>query len=575
MSASQVQKTTATGVNATSITTPAFGSATTVNNILFALAANGYNVAGKTLTFSDSKSNTWTTDKQTNLTQSNNGGYSAIGSATISTGGSSHTVSATLSSAPTTGWQLVAAEWSGMTKTVDQSASNTAGNSTTSLTVTTSATTNANDVLFMVFQGDTNSTSTGVTKPTVNSSSTGVTSLANTPATTICAIDADYLILSSTGTQAVKWTYSSDSTGGYTGVAVAYKQSAGGPVSVNLAGQAITSAEGAITGALAYSATGQAITSSEGAPTPGVSYSVTGQSIASSEGAITASWSGSATLAGQAITSALGTITPTVSYAAAGQAITSTEGALTATVSYGLGGQSITSSEGAITASTGGNVTLSLGGQSLTSALGALSPAIGLTVTGQSVTSTEGTPGAEVDYSLSGQAITSSEGAITAQAGGDVTLSLGGQSAQFTLGTITISGQDVPVVTTAETPAGRPRRIRDIYRVRIDGQVFEFRTLQEALQFLERAKTAAHMLAQDKMREATELQAQSAKPLPPPVIKVPKIEISSRELRAAASATRREIEVIYEAAIRDAEIAMLMELNKRAEEDDEALMILM
>ena len=141
----------------------------------------------------------------------------------------------------------------------------------------------------------------------------------------------------------------------------------------------------------------------------------------------------------------------------------------------------------------------------------------------------------------------------------------------FQTGAFQPAYQQVP----GSTDAGRPRRVREIYRVRIDGQVFEFRTLDEALRFLEKAKAAAQQIAAKAVREASEVQKQTAVPAQPKPLPVPKIEISSRELRSAANATRREIEVIYEAAIRDAEIAMLMELNKRVEDDDDAMMLLM
>lgn len=123
--------------------------------------------------------------------------------------------------------------------------------------------------------------------------------------------------------------------------------------------------------------------------------------------------------------------------------------------------------------------------------------------------------------------------------------------------------------------AGRKVRERRIYRVTVDGRLFEFRSLASALVFLEQAKEAAEKLALEATRKATDLQAESAAQVELPKLELPKITISSRELRAAASATRREIEVIYEKALVDAEIRILMELSKRAADDDEAILFLM
>lgn len=115
-----------------------------------------------------------------------------------------------------------------------------------------------------------------------------------------------------------------------------------------------------------------------------------------------------------------------------------------------------------------------------------------------------------------------------------------------------------PTVTT-EVPAGR--RIRNIYRVTIDGQVFEFRTLQEALDLLNRAKELAAKVAEDQ-------EIWKELPKAPPVITV-----SSRELRKAAAETKREIKATYEKAALHAELRMLLELSRRQEEDDTLLLL--
>ncbi|HVM67205.1 MAG TPA: hypothetical protein VMU14_20215, partial [Acidimicrobiales bacterium] len=57
----------------------------------------------------------------------------------------------------------------------------------------------------------------------------------------------------------------------------------------------------------------------------------------------------------------------------------------------------------------------------------------------------------------------------------NATLTIGGQDQTFTA-----EGQPVVTPPTTETPAGRPRRYREIYRVSIDGRKFEFRSLADA-----------------------------------------------------------------------------------------------
>ena len=134
----------------------------------------------------------------------------------------------------------------------------------------------------------------------------------------------------------------------------------------------------------------------------------------------------------------------------------------------------------------------------------------------------------------------------------------------------------IPPAAPTEVPAGSAkRRFRDIYRISIDGHKFEFRSLGEAIAFLERAKAAAAQKAAKEAAKAAEQQEGSVIPVPLPTFKPPKIEVSSRELRAAASETRRSIEVVYEKALVDAEIRMLMEINKRKAEDEDVILMLM
>ena len=150
---------------------------------------------------------------------------------------------------------------------------------------------------------------------------------------------------------------------------------------------------------------------------------------------------------------------------------------------------------------------------------------------------------------------------VTADAG---SYSINGQDA-----TITYVGTSVPVTAPAETPAGRSkRRTLHIYRVKVNDEVYEFKTLAEAITFLERAKAAAAQVAREALRAATELDPKK------PDLTPPKITINTRELRVAARDTSKAIEATYRQAAIDAELAMLFAMEREAENEDIALLLM-
>lgn len=120
---------------------------------------------------------------------------------------------------------------------------------------------------------------------------------------------------------------------------------------------------------------------------------------------------------------------------------------------------------------------------------------------------------------------------------------------------------------SVEVPAGR--RTRHIYRVTVDKHQFEFKTYEAALNFLSLARKKALELAQAVTREATERQKVSRVPVPVPNLTPPVITISSRDLRGAATETKREIAEIYRKAAIDIEIAMLLELDSREQHNED------
>jgi hypothetical protein len=123
-----------------------------------------------------------------------------------------------------------------------------------------------------------------------------------------------------------------------------------------------------------------------------------------------------------------------------------------------------------------------------------------------------------------------------------------------------------PVVT--ETPAGSNQRfVRYIFK--IDGKEFATFDLQQALTALDKAKQLAKKHAADLARAATDAQKARIRPIKLPVI------TGNRAIQKAVEATKVEIKAIYDAAIRDAEIAMLIEVIKRNDDSEDATLLLM
>lgn len=192
----------------------------------------------------------------------------------------------------------------------------------------------------------------------------------------------------------------------------------------------------------------------------GVTVALTGQRSTFTPG--TTAPSSAVALTGKAITSTAGTVVPGLSIALLGKSGTFTSGLLVPNSSVALTGQSATFSSGTITASTGGDLTLALTGQAASFATGTLTPAISIGLNGQALTSSSGTlspvstlaltgtamtsaagvliPATTV--SLTGQGLTGITGAITASAGGDLTIALIGQAATFGSGNLSPSGGD-------------------------------------------------------------------------------------------------------------------------------------
>lgn len=315
-------------------------------------------------------------------------------------------------------------------------------------------------------------------------------------------------------------------------------------VTLSLAGQTATFSEGTVTAAPSYALAAQSVTSSEGAIALSASYSLTGQAGTFSEGALTAS----------------------ISYGVGGQSASFAQGSISSEVDYSLLGQTATFTEGTITASTGGNVTLSLAGQTGTFSQGAIGYSVTYGLSGQSITSAEGSIGAEADYGLGAQTATFAQGIITAQAGGDVSVQIGSLQAFFSEGQITVTGGDI---IATEVPAGRRTRRRQQYIIKIDSQEFVCTSVAQALDLLRRAREAAALFSVQQTQKAG-LDFPHL-----PALQVPKIEVNSRDLRAAVTHTRREISLTYRQVLIDAELKMHFAIDARERENVETLLLLM
>jgi len=161
------------------------------------------------------------------------------------------------------------------------------------------------------------------------------------------------------------------------------------------------------------------------------------------------------------------------------------------------------------------------------------------------------------------------------------TVAAGVVISQVPIGGTTVASGSLVVITVSlgaqpvspEVPAGR--RQRTIYRVTIDGQVFERRSYQEIIVLLEQAKEMAAKAAKAHAERLAQAQAESAIRVQAKPLKAPEITVSTRELRSAVSEAKRDIQAIYQREFEYAELRILMELQQRQQDDDEIIQFLM
>src|SRR6185312_14539110 len=303
--------------------------------------------------------------------------------------------------------------------------------------------------------------------------------------------------------------------------------------------------------------TGQSATFAAGAAAPSSSVALTGQGATFSAGTLGAV--PTVALTGQGATFASGTLVPSTTVALTGQAANFTAGNVSAggPVTVSLTGQAATFSPGTLSAA----IDTALTGTSASFAAGTLVPTPQLGLTGTAATFSPGSLSAAIDTALLGQQALFAPGQLGIQ--GDVTVALTGQAAVFTAGQLTVSG------AVSQDAGGRIRPT--IYFIEVEGKRFEAPTLADALNILAKVKSLAKQHALDVARAATS-KAKPNKPVPP--IRIPKIK-GSEVLREAAAETQKEVRAIYESALRDAEIGMLIEIAKRRDEEEDTILLLM
>jgi hypothetical protein len=264
-------------------------------------------------------------------------------------------------------------------------------------------------------------------------------------------------------------------------------------------------------------------------------------------------------LSGRSLTSTGGTLGNAHVVALSGQRITSAQGTITASgsVTVALTGLSITSGQGTLKPS----FSIALNGQKITSGQGTVKPSLAKALSGLAITSARGSVSPALSVKLNGQVITSAQGTVTASVGGNVTVALSGLRATFA------QGQIIAVGGGSADAGSRRRRTR--YILRVDGQEFVTKDLAEVNAILAQAKKLAQDHARALARAATNLDSRKA-----PELKLPEIS-GNKAASAVIEVARREIREIYANALRDAEIAMWIEVARRNDDNEDSLLLLL
>lgn len=130
----------------------------------------------------------------------------------------------------------------------------------------------------------------------------------------------------------------------------------------------------------------------------------------------------------------------------------------------------------------------------------------------------------------------------------------------------------------SSTGAGSNKRHKRRYYVEIDGQQFEVDSAQHAQALLERAAETAKQVAAEVAAEVVPRKRKSAASTKPVALPTPRISSPDPELADMVRQARIAINETYRKAAIDAELALLMALQRQRDnddDDDETLLLLM
>lgn len=128
------------------------------------------------------------------------------------------------------------------------------------------------------------------------------------------------------------------------------------------------------------------------------------------------------------------------------------------------------------------------------------------------------------------------------------------------------SGIYLTETSVGEAAAGRSKARQERYILRIDGQEFTCRDLNEAWNLIEQAKALARKISQERLRAAT--ASKKATRLP-----TPKIE-GSEALKGVVIEAAKEIKEIYRKANVDIELIALLHQQSLRDQDEELMWLM-
>jgi hypothetical protein len=124
----------------------------------------------------------------------------------------------------------------------------------------------------------------------------------------------------------------------------------------------------------------------------------------------------------------------------------------------------------------------------------------------------------------------------------------------------------------SQTPAGKSRRKPARQYVEIDGQPFEVRSAQEAVELLNRARALAERESEATASDAAKKVSRETKVTP---VKVEAPEIKAPvEMRDELAPIIADIQRLYAKAAETAELRLLLQRQLDAEEEEELILLL-